>query len=89
MSTSLLYRAFGVRGCPYVRTEYPCGQIRFTVWLERSTLRCRRCGCDEVILRGKTVREFRAMPIGRRRLWTTLPIQRVECRTCHAVQQGD
>ena len=89
MSTSLLYHAFGIRGYPYVRTEYRRGEIRFTVRQDRSGLRCRQCGCDQVILRGKAVREFRAVPIGRRRVWITLPIQRVECRACHSVQQVD
>lgn len=89
MSTSLLYHAFGIRGCPYVRTEYRHGDIRFTVRLERSHLRCRQCGCDQVILRGQAVRQFRTVPIGRRRVWITLPIQRVECRACGVVQQVD
>lgn len=87
MSTSLLYHAFGIRGCPYVRTEYRRGEVRFTVSLERSKLRCRQCGCSEVILRGKTVRQFRTVPIGRRPVWIVLPVQRVECRACHVIQQ--
>lgn len=87
MSTSLLYHAFGVRGCPYVRTEYRRGEVRFTVRLERSELRCRRCGCSEVILRGKRVRAFRTVPVGHRQVWIVLAVQRVACRACHVVQQ--
>jgi len=89
MSTSLLYHAFGIRGCPYVRTAYRRGEIHFTVRLERSELRCQQCGSEEVILRGKTVRRFRTVPIGRRRVWITLGVQRVQCRRCRIVQQVD
>jgi transposase len=31
MSTSLLYHAFGVRGCQYTRTDYRDGQTIFFI----------------------------------------------------------
>jgi len=76
-------------GMPLRPHGVPTREIRFTVRLERSQLRSRQCGCDQVILRGKAVRGFRAVPIGRRPVWITLPIQKVECRACHVLQQID
>ena len=31
MSTSLLYHAFGTRGCVYSRTQFDNGQVIFTI----------------------------------------------------------
>jgi len=50
-------------------------------------MRCRTCGAREVIARGKIVRRFRTLPIGSRRVWLILPIQRVQCRRCGLIQQ--
>ena len=87
MSTSLLYHGFGIRGYRYVRTEYEGGETVFTLRQEDSELRCPRCGRRDVIRRGQAPRRFRALPIGNKRVWIDLPVQRVECRRCGVVQQ--
>jgi transposase len=88
VSTSLLYHGFGIRGYRHVRTEYKDGAIIFAVEQDLSELRCPDCGCRDVIRRGQIVRRFRTVPIGRRRVWVELPVQRVQCRSCGVVQQA-
>jgi len=87
MSTSLLYRAFGVRGYQYQATKYAKNAVTFSITQSRGTYRCPQCGSSDVIGRGKTVRTFRAVPIGDRPTFISLPVPRVECRRCNAVRQ--
>jgi transposase len=87
MSTSFLYHAFGIRGYDYVRTEYPNGQVIFTIAQDPRDCRCPACGSGDVISRGHAERRFRSLPIGSRSTAVVLPIPRVECRTCGAVRQ--
>jgi transposase len=87
MSTSFLYHAFGIRGYDYVRTEYPNGQVIFTIAQDPRDCRCPACGSRDVISRGHAERRFRSLPIGSRSTAVVLPIPRVACRTCGAVRQ--
>src|SRR3954465_5764417 len=87
MSTSLLYHAFGIRGYMYVRTDYPDGQVIFTIRQESRTCRCSACGSTQVQSRGHIERRFRSLPIGSRTTAVVLPIPRVECRACGVVRQ--
>ena len=52
MSTSLLDHAFGIRGYKYVRSDYPDGQVIFTIRQESKTCRCSACGSTRVQSRG-------------------------------------
>jgi len=87
MSTSLLYHGFGIRGYRHVRTEYEGGETVFAIRQEDTELRCPRCDGADLIRRGQASRRFRALPIGNKRVWIDLPVQRVECRRCGVVQQ--
>jgi len=87
MSTSFLYHAFGIRGYQYVRTEYPDGQVIFTIAQDPRDCRCPACGSREVTHRGDVERRFRSLPIGRRATAVVLAIPRVECRACGVVRQ--
>jgi transposase len=87
MSTSLLYHAFGIRGYKYVRTDYPSGQVIFTIRQAPETCRCPACGSTRVQSRGHVERRFRSLPIGSRTTAVVLPIPRVECRACGVVRQ--
>jgi hypothetical protein len=49
MSTSLLDRAFGIRGDDYVRTDYRGGQVIFTIVQDADDGRCSACGSRDVI----------------------------------------
>jgi transposase len=87
MSTSLLYHAFGIRGYRYIRTDYQCGQVMFTICQEPQNYRCSACRSTQVRSRGQVVRRFRTLPIGSRPTFVVLPIPRVECRACGVVRQ--
>jgi transposase len=87
MSTSLLYHAFGIRGYRYIRTDYQCGQVIFTICQEPQNYRCSACRSTQVRSRGQVVRRFRTLPIGSRPTFVVLPIPRVECRACGVVRQ--
>jgi len=87
MSTSLLYHAFGIRGYKYVRSDYPDGQVIFTIRQAPETCRCPACGSTRVQSRGHVERRLWSLPIGSRTTAVVLPIPRVECRACGVVRQ--
>ena len=86
MSTSLLYRTFGIRGYRYVATQYKEGRTVFVIEQGPGTFRCPQCRSRNMIRRGQSVREFRTLPIGGKAVFVRLPIQRVECRSCKAIR---
>ena len=87
MSTSLLDHAFGVRGYPYVRTEYQGGQTTFSIRQEGKALRCPACGPRDGRPKGQIERRFRSLPIGGRATIVVLPIPRVACGACRVTRQ--
>ena len=87
MSTGLLYHAFGVWGYVYESTHFHDGAVFIWVRQEPETWRCVACGSPQVTGRGKEVRSFRVLPIGRRHVTVVLPVPRVECHSCGAVRQ--
>lgn len=87
MSTSLLYHGFGIRGYRYRKTDYIEGRIVFHVAQEPDTCRCSACGSSDVAPRGQVERVFRSLPIGGKPVTVSLPIPRVECRSCGVVRQ--
>lgn len=87
MSTSLVYHGFGIRGYRYERTKYEKGAVIFVISQPWESCRCAVCGSEDLIGRGCSVRRFRGLPIGNKRVFIELPIPRVECRRCGAVRQ--
>ena len=87
MSTSLLYHGFGIRGYEYIRTTYESGKVRFWLEEDRSRLRCAVCGSRSVLGRGKTLREFKCVPIGSRQVSVMFPVRRLKCRDCGSIRQ--
>jgi transposase len=87
MSTSLLYRAFGVRGYRYGRMAYEKGSVVFTITQPRKSYCCAVCGSEDVIGKGKTSRRFRTVPIGGKRVYLDLAVPRVQCGSCGAIRQ--
>ena len=87
MSTSLLYHAFGIIGYFYQSTSYIAGAIIVAIQDDCWRLRCPVCRSRKVRSRGKQVRRFRTVPIGRKAVYIDLPVQRVECSKCQAVRQ--
>ena len=87
MSTSLLYHGFGIRGYTYLRTEYPHGQVAFTIRQDPDTLRCSACGSRDVGSRGHVERRFKSLPIGGKPVRIVFPIPRIACSACGALRQ--
>ena len=87
MSTSLLYHAWGLRGYRHDRTEYRDGNVYFNIHQPRECLRCPTCGGSDVWVQGTVVREFRAIPVGRKPVFVRLPVSRVSCFACWHVRQ--
>ena len=87
MSTSLLYHAFGIRNYNYCKTEYKKGKVIFTIEHDSKSLKCPVCDTKDITLRGKKRRVFRAVPIGMKRVFIQLRIQRVKCHRCGKVRQ--
>jgi len=88
MSTRMLYRAFGLRGYRYVKSEYLGGGVVFVVEPEPKSLSCTVCGSSQVIRRGEVLRDFHALPIGSRPVILQARIPRLACRECKAVRQA-
>lgn len=87
MSTSFLYHGFGLVGYDYVRSRYAGGAVIFSIKRKRRKLRCAVCRSRDVVLRGTVARRFRTVPIGSKRVFFDLEVQRVECRHCGKVRQ--
>ena len=87
MSTSLLYHAFGIRNYNYCKTEYKKGKVIFTIEHNSRSLECPECGSKEITLRGKKKRTFKTVPIGKKKVFIKLRIQRVKCHRCGKVRQ--
>jgi transposase len=87
MSTSLLYHGFGISDYDYINTKYHGGAVTFTLKPKSFSLRCSQCGSRKVIRRGTIPRLFRTLPIGRKPVWLSLAVQRVQCLACGALRQ--
>jgi len=87
MSTSLLYQAFGVKGYKYMATRYLCGDVVFEIFRPQEDLRCSACGSIRVIHRGGIARLIQGVPIGKKRVWLSLEVPRMECDECDVVRQ--
>ena len=87
MSTSLLYHAFGIIGYFYQSTSYIAGAVIVAIRDDFWRLRCPVCRSRKVRSRGKQVRRFRTLPIGRKAVYIDLAVQRIECTKCQAVRQ--
>lgn len=87
MSTSFLYHIFGLRGYRYLRTDYGKKEVTFRVCHQHNQLRCSVCHSRNVIRRGQVERRFRTVPIGCKKAWIVLSVQRVWCSACKLVRQ--
>ena len=87
MSTSLLYHAFGIVGYFYQSTRYIAGNIIVAIQEDRWRLRCPVCRSRDVQCKGRSIRRFRTVPIGRKEVFIDLPVQRVECAKCQTIRQ--
>ena len=87
MSTSILYHGFGVYGYKYKKTEYRNGTIVFHIEKSDDKRVCVECGSDNVIKKGRFVRELRTVPIGGKLVFLAVHLHRHLCMECGALKQ--
>jgi transposase len=87
MSTSLLYRAFGLRGYHHVRSSFEGGRVTLRIRQPRDQLRCPSCGDPDVWAQGSVTRTFRTVPIGAKPVQIEFEVPRVRCFACDHVRQ--
>jgi transposase len=87
MSTSLLYRRFGIVGYHYVSQIFEPGITTFRIEQPRERLRCSHCRSAEVWSEGSIERNFRALPIGKQPTYINFNVPRVRCSACGLVRQ--
>jgi transposase len=87
MSTTLLYRAFGLVGYHYVNQDFQGGQVTFRIDQPRDRYRCSHCGCEAVWSQGGVERTFRTLPIGSKPVNLQFKVPRVFCHGCGMTRQ--
>lgn len=87
MSTSVLYRVFGVRDYRYVKTRYIPGGVIFTMDRKAKTCCCAACGSRNVRPQGAVERSFHTLPIGGKSVTLLAKIPRVACDDCGKTRQ--
>lgn len=91
MESSFLYHAFGVRrDYQYHATEYKGNAIYLKLKsISLKLVKCPHCGSRHVIKYGVIHRNIHNLPIGPKRTFLALSIQRYECKDCEKVFQAD
>jgi transposase len=87
MSTSLLYRRFGVPGYRYVSQVLEPGATTFRIEQPRQRWRCSHCGSAQVWGQGSIERNFRTLPIGKQPVFINFKVPRVFCHKCSKLRQ--
>lgn len=83
MSTSVLYRALGIRGYTHQSIKQQDGEIVIHMRHDGSQLTCPHCRGTDVVRRGTVPRRWSAVPIGCRPVTLFAEVPRIECRGCH------
>lgn len=83
MSTSVFYRALGIRGYKHQSIKEQDGGIVMRVRHDGSELRCPQCNGANVIRRGTVPKRWSTVPIGRKPVTLFAEVPRIECRDCH------
>ena len=87
MSATILYHMHGVRGYRLVKEKIVKGGMEFHLEVTRDKLCCPECNSTNIWLKGSTKREFRSLPIGRKRRTIFLEVPRVYCHDCQCTKQ--
>lgn len=82
MSTSVLYRALGIRGYKHQSISEEQGAISLRVRHDGSALKCPGCHGSNIRRRGTVPRSWSAPPIGNRTVTVFAEVPRIECRDC-------
>ena len=84
MSTSVLYRALGIRGYQHQAIKQDQGEVTLRMRHDGSELKCPGCGGTNVSRRGTVPRRWAAAPIGNRPVTVFANVPRIECHDCGA-----
>ncbi len=87
MSTSLLYRAFGLTGYRFRSYDFQGGQVTMRIELPRERYRCSVCGSADLWGQGSVDRTFRTLPIGSKPVLLKFEVPRVSCSSCGHIRQ--
>ncbi len=82
MSTSVLYRALGIRGYKHRSIREQRGEIVLRVCHDGSELNCSQCGGSNISRRGTVPRSWSAVPVGNRPVTVFADVPRIECHDC-------
>lgn len=82
MSTSVLYRALGIRGYKHQSIREQRGEIVLRVRHDGSELKCPQCGGSHISRRGTLPRSWSAVPVGNRPVTVFADVPRIECHDC-------
>lgn len=82
MSTSVFYRALGIRGYKHQSIQERDGGLVMWVRHDGSDLRCPHCGGANIIRRGTVPKRWSTVPIGHRPVIVFAEVPRIECRDC-------
>ena len=82
MSTSVLYRAMGIRGYKHQSIREQNGGITLRVRHDGTELKCPHCGGANISRRGTVPRSWSALPIGNRPVTVFADVPRIECHDC-------
>jgi len=82
MSTSILYHAFNLKGITYRATRFNGDVIEYFADMNKTYIRCPKCGLRQFTFKGQKTRSFHLSPIGRKKCFLVLSIHRVQCNAC-------
>jgi len=83
MSTSVFYRALGIRGYKHQSIKEQNGGIVIRVRHDGRKLTCPQCNGSNVIRRGTVPGQWSTVPVGRKPVTIFANVPRIECRDCH------
>ncbi|MBX3438665.1 MAG: ISL3 family transposase [Planctomycetaceae bacterium] len=82
MSTSVFYRALGIRGYKHQSIQEQDGGLVVRVRHDGGELTCPHCGGANIVRRGTVPRSWSTVPIGRKPVTVFAEVPRMECRDC-------
>lgn len=82
MSNSILFHGFGARNYRHLRVEFRGGAIYFHMAKKPAKQRCVECGSRDVVRAGRTVRQWKTVPIGRKPVFLVGHLHDLRCRSC-------
>lgn len=82
MSTSVFYRALGIRGYKHQSIKEQDGGLVMRVRHDGGKLTCPHCGGTNIIRRGTVPKRWSTVPIGHKPVTVFAEVPRIECRDC-------